>query len=169
MKTIIWIPLFLFFAVSTSAQEQSQRKGNPAKSYDQRMQNSTPEQRAEMRTKRMTEQLSLTEEQQKKVFKITLDQINTQRNFQTQNKGQAEERRKEFIKNREELESILNPVQKEKWNKIQKDIMSSRKERTNDKGSRYNRSNMKQRGKMVKQPDSVKAKIKANKNIPVGN
>lgn len=161
MKKIVWIPALLFFALTANAQEHQQK----SKQHTQRMQNSSPEERAEMRTKRMTEHLSLTEEQQKQVYNISLNQINTQKNFEKQNKEQAKERRTEFMKNREELENILNVDQKEKWNKAQKrSIAKLKKERSRKQGARFKRGHTQQRTKMNKKTDAVQSKIEANKN-----
>lgn len=161
MKKTVWIVAFFLFAVVANAQENQQKN----RQQTQRMKNSTPEERAEMRTKRMTEQLSLTEQQQKQVYEITLNQINAQKDFAKQNKEQAKERRTEFMKNREALESVLNADQKEKWSNAQKrSITKLRKERSKKQGARFKRGNTKQRAKMIKKPDAVQSKIEANKN-----
>ena len=161
MKKTVWISALFLFALVANAQENQQRN----RQQTQRMQNSTPEELAEMRTKRMTEHLSLTEEQQKRVYAITLNQINTQKEFAKQNKEQAKERRTEFMKNRKELESVLNSDQKEKWNKaVKRNIVKSRKERSKKPGAQLNRGNKKQRAKMIKKPDAVQSKIEPNKD-----
>ena len=96
------IALFVFAVISSGAFAQERQGGG------ERM---NPEKRAEMQTKRMTEKLGLTEEQQKKVLAL-----NVERTKKSQELGQAEASKRKEIRESyaKELNAILTPEQQEK-------------------------------------------------------
>lgn len=75
-----------------------------------------PEKRAEMQTKRMTEELGLNEDQQKKVLAL-----NIERTKKSQEMGQAEASKRKEIREAyiKELNAILTPEQQEKLKNAQ--------------------------------------------------
>src|SRR5690606_19408713 len=72
MKKLLFIPI-LFVAFLTSY-AQDVKKENGRRSMNRTSVQKTPEQKAELMTKKMTDQLSLTKEQQEKVYQISLEQ-----------------------------------------------------------------------------------------------
>ncbi len=103
------VALLFFVTVSAGAFAQERRGGG------ERM---TPEKRAEMQTKRMTEELGLNEDQQKKVLAL-----NIERTKQSQELGQAEASKRKEIREAyvKELNTILTTEQQEKLKNAQKE------------------------------------------------
>lgn len=95
------IALIFFVTVSVSAFAQSRNGGERF----------TPEQRAEMQTKRMTEQLNLNEEQQKQVLALNLERNKKAAEVSRENSTQFREIFENYNK---ELNLILTPEQQEK-------------------------------------------------------
>ncbi len=95
------IALIFFVTVSVSAFAQSRNGGERF----------TPEQRAEMQTKRMTEQLNLNEEQQKQVLALNLERNKKAAEVSRENSTQFREIFQNYNK---ELNLILTPEQQEK-------------------------------------------------------
>ena len=84
----------------------------------------TPEQTAELRTKKMSLHLDLTEQQEKKVYTIMLKKANKRKEIRGNNKGKNNngasfEKRKgmldDRIEEKKELKSILTKEQFDKW------------------------------------------------------
>lgn len=158
MKKLLLIPFVLVLALTANAQESPRgNRGDMNRSFEQR----TPEQRAEMRTKRMTEELSLTKEQQDKIYQITLEQSKNQGDPANRGEGYSETRRAEMVKSQENINNILTPEQKEKWSNLQKSYSNSR-----NNNSSPQRENLRQRGDMIKKPDSTESRRPAKKTIP---
>lgn len=158
MKKLLLIPIVLFFALSATAQESQRGNRGDKNRSSQQM---TPEQRAEMRTKRMTEELSLTKEQQEKIYQITLEQSKKQGNYADRSEPTRETRKAEMLKSQEDINKLLTSEQKDKWSNLQKSYSNSR---NND--SKSNRDNMKRRGEMIKKADSTQSRRPAKKSVP---
>ncbi len=96
------VALLFFVTISAGAFAQERRGGG---------EKMTPEKRAEMQTKRMTEQLGLNEDQQKKVLAL-----NVERTKKSQELGQAEASRRKEMREAyvNELNTILTSEQQEK-------------------------------------------------------
>lgn len=102
----------------------------------------TPEERAAMQTKRMTDQLSLTTDQQKQVEELTLRQANA-------NKKLAETAKADREEYNNELKKILTPDQAKKW--------EENRSKTHARAQKMNRqSHFKKRGSMVKKSEKWK-------------
>ncbi len=101
------VALLFFVTISAGAFAQERRGGG------ERM---SPEKRAEMQTKRMTEQLGLNDDQQKKVLAL-----NVERTKKSQELGQAEASKRQEIREAyvKELNTILTPEQQEKLKNAQ--------------------------------------------------
>lgn len=94
----------LIVLVSISAGAIAQGRGGQGERMN-------PEQRAEFQTKRMTEQLELTEEQQKKVLALNVERNKTAMESGRDEASKRQEAREAYVK---ELNSILTPEQQEK-------------------------------------------------------
>lgn len=79
-----------------------------------------PEKWAERITNRMTEELSLTEEQQKEVYALHLERMTDRAEAM---KAQMERMKAEQKETREKLEAILTPEQKAKWEESRSEWM----------------------------------------------
>lgn len=136
MKKLVIIAL-TFVALSANAQER--------KTHDYRRPNFTPQEVAELKTKRMVLDLDLTEDQQKQVAKINLENAKKRqermatyrsKKEQDQTKPTKEERLKmkndildHQIETKRKMREILNDKQYEKWSenlKHKKDKISKR-------------------------------------------
>ena len=95
--------LAVCFLASFSA--EAQRTDRPKREFN-------PEKWAERITNRMTEELSLTEEQQKEVYALHLERMTDRAEAM---KAQMERMKAEQKETREKLEAILTPEQKAKW------------------------------------------------------
>ena len=84
MKNIVLIFLAAF-TLSVSAQEKDMRKERKMKGND-----FTPEQMAELQTKKMTLDLDLTEKQQKQVYKLNLTDAKERKQFMEKRKAMKE-------------------------------------------------------------------------------
>ncbi len=93
------------------AQNQGKTRGDRAQM--------TPEQRAEMRTKRMQESLALSKEQYEKVLAINLDQEKKREEFIKEQKAKMAANREHMKARREAMlknyESVLTPEQMTKF------------------------------------------------------
>lgn len=100
----------------------------------------SPEKWAERITNRMSEALSLTEEQQKDVYALHLERMTERAEAM---KAQMERMKKEQKETREKLEAILTPEQKAKWEESQSEWREKRSrhwdgERKREKRKRRN-------------------------------
>ncbi len=83
----------------------------------------TPEKRAERMTNRMAKQLELNDEQQKQVYGIYLEHAN-QRHVERENR--RAEMQKQHNQQRDRIESVLNPEQKEKLEELKEERLEKR-------------------------------------------
>ena len=103
---------------------QAQPGNNGGKQRGERKMNYTPEQIAELKTKKMVLHLDLTVQQEKKVYALMLEKANQRKirreeNKTKDNKEMSFERRKGMLEDRieekKELKTILTKEQFEKW------------------------------------------------------
>jgi len=130
--------LFLAFMISGFAFGQDRQ---------QRGQQKSPEESSKFYTERLTKELKLSAEQQKKVYDLTLeraikakDRGSIKRGDMNQDKMQ--EMRTERKAHQEKLESILTPEQLKTWNESRATMMKNRSDR--------NRGESKQRVERVR-------------------
>lgn len=123
MKKIVGIIALVFLITTSYAQQGYGRKGA-------NVQNFTPEQKAELMTKRMTLMLDLTKSQANEIYTLALEKAKKQkalRNNKDENKTLTKEelfsRKSERLDNqiafKKEMKRILNAEQYEKWEKHQ--------------------------------------------------
>jgi protein CpxP len=103
MKKLLMIAVIFTLSFSVFAQRGQQRE----------MPN--PEQRAEKMTTRMAEQLELTEDQKQEVYKIHLENAQKRQVEMEERRAEMEVRRAEM---KSQIETILTPEQKEKWEEV---------------------------------------------------
>ena len=130
MKNLLIIMLALIFSASYAQQNKNERneRGQHKKEMRQKGNKLSPEQKAELSSKKMTLQLDLNEAQQKKLYAVELEHAKL-RNVRYQNKKNKvelndEERFKlkterldDQIAIRKEMKSILTEKQYEIWQK----------------------------------------------------
>jgi periplasmic protein CpxP/Spy len=106
--------------------------GAQAQDRKEKMKNSTPEERVEMRTNKLSEKLSLDENQKKKVKEIFAAQQKENKSKIDQIKADREKARTEMKKQHEELKAKLKPVltdeQYKKWEAMQDETKDKVKE-----------------------------------------
>lgn len=158
MKKLLFIPI-LFVAVLTSNAQNIKKENRHSKHGTSRQ--LTPEQRAELMTKRMTEQLSLTKEQQEKVYQLSLKQTAIHAEQAKKRQELAKLMKEENQKNRQEIEKLLNPEQQKKWTELKSKQMKLRKRKADSTKREF-----KSRGGMVKKPDSLQSRRPADKIKP---
>jgi periplasmic protein CpxP/Spy len=85
----------------------------------------TPEQRAEKMTMKMSDELGLSEDQKQKIYEINLENAEKR---QAQREAMEEERnakraemQAQMKKQNEEIEAVLTPEQKDKWQEVKKE------------------------------------------------
>lgn len=122
MKTVCTLILALITTIGFS-QEKEQRKEMRQKMMQER-QDLSPEQKADLTTKRLTLHLDLTEAQQKEVHKLQLEMISEREKNKELRKAEAEEagfydkatarldKRQEY---QNKMKSILNESQYQTW------------------------------------------------------
>src|SRR5690606_35313140 len=113
----------------------------------QRGQERTPEQRAKLYTERLTKQLTLSDEQQKKVYDLTLEQSNKTKDRAPRvrgemNKEKIEKMRAEREAHQDKLKNILTPEQLKILNESRASVMRDRGQ-VRDRGDRKSRNGMK--------------------------
>jgi len=125
MKNVLIICLAL---LTFSLQAQPGNNGGKQQRNGKNM-NYTPEQIAELRTKKMVLQLDLTEKQEKKVYALVLEKARKRKEFKANNKGKKGEGKKgkdmsfdkkkemldDRIEEKKQLKSILTQEQFDKW------------------------------------------------------
>lgn len=151
MKKLILIPILLVVALSSQAQDRKHQRDAVKRSIEQ----VTPEQRADITTKRLAEQLSLTKEQQEKIHQLSLEQAK-------QHAKQVEARKAESIKNREEIEKVLTPEQRAKWNEAKSKQAESRRIKSSTR-----QKDFKRKSSMIKKVDSIESKKPMTKITPI--
>ena len=145
MKRLIVIAIALISMQGIAQQQGNARSNNSEKA--QRMNDLTPEEMADLKTKKMTLNLDLNAAQQKEVYKLNLENATQKKTMMetyrakkasgTMEKPSKEDRLKmtnakldRQIAMKGKMKSILNAQQFEKWEKLQQN-MSNR-----DKGRR---------------------------------
>jgi protein CpxP len=130
MKKLIMIAaIFTMTYVGAFAQRgQDSRKGGQQKEMQ------TPEQRAEKMTTKMTEELGLSEDQKQKIYQINLE--NAQKRQAQREVMQEEQKAKRAamqaqnkVQN-EQIEAVLTPDQKTKWEEVKKENRKEIRERS---------------------------------------
>ncbi|HLT41685.1 MAG TPA: hypothetical protein VKZ95_03195 [Sphingobacteriaceae bacterium] len=144
MKKLLLIPMLMFATLASNAQDT--KKENRRSKHAQTMVQKTPEERAEMQAKRMAEQLSLTKEQQEKMYKLSLEQTKKRQ-------AMAESLKEENKKHHQEIESLLNQEQKTKWNELKSKQEWFRKGRLDSQ-----KRDFKRKPGMIKKPDSTQSR-----------
>ncbi|RMA57674.1 hypothetical protein [Ulvibacter antarcticus] len=147
MKKLMTVALLLLFIGTYAQERRADKKENKSEMQDNRP-DFTPEQKAELATKKMTLHLDLTESQQVTVNKLMLDQA--------KNRGShAENREKrkdmtdaerfelksklmdEKIAFKKEMKSVLNDEQYQKWEKSKQNRRKGKmRKASKDKASR---------------------------------
>lgn len=149
MKHIFLVALALFTLNVTAQQQNPQQRKGDRKERPQRMQkfaDFTPEEIAELRTKKMVLDFDLTDTQQKEVYKLNLKEAKERKQMMDERKAKMEARRNDIsegkvkreklskeerfnmvnnkldkqIAHKKEMKSILNKDQFEKWEKVSK-------------------------------------------------
>jgi Spy/CpxP family protein refolding chaperone len=88
----------------------------------------TAEQRAEQMTKRQTEMLTLTPEQQKKAYAINLERAKEMENVKAERMETKEQARDAHAKSEKSFQSILTPEQQKIWNDKKENSQEKRNE-----------------------------------------
>ena len=115
MKKLLMIAIIFSLSFSAFAQKGQQREM------------STPEQRADRMTTRMTEQLDLTEVQKKEIYNINLQNAQNRQVEMEARRAEMEARRAEM---KTRIEAILTPEQKEKWEEVRNENRRSMEDRS---------------------------------------
>lgn len=132
MKNVLLIALALF-TMNAAAQAQRTEQSN-RKTGSEMMKQMTPNERADLQTKKLTLKLDLSDAQQENVHAIILEQANTRENFRQARKiataekatkpskdavfKMRKDRRDQQIKLKRDMKAILTPDQYEKFEKI---------------------------------------------------
>ncbi|MCC6865896.1 MAG: hypothetical protein IT280_07015 [Ignavibacteria bacterium] len=116
--------VLLFMFLSTSVFSQSEK-------------NKTPEERAKLRTERLTDKLSLSETQKQQVYDVILNhanQVNTIRNTQDITKESRREQMKTLrTDTNQKLEGIFSKEQIDKWNTMKQKMKEKHKNKHGNK------------------------------------
>ncbi|MBT8260915.1 MAG: hypothetical protein KJN82_06350 [Bacteroidia bacterium] len=153
MKKLLLIALALFTLNATAQQQkqekrQEERKERKEKSKRmQRFADFTPEEMAQLKTKKMTLDLDLTEAQQKDLYKFNLKEAQERKQMMEErkkakeqgekgNKPSKDERFKmannkldRQIAHKKEMKRILNDSQFEKWERMSKKMQQKNKQK----------------------------------------
>jgi len=171
MKHILLIAIALFTLNATAQQQKPQQKKGDRTERPQRMnmfKDFTPEEMAELKTKKMTLDFDLTESQKKEIYKLNLKEASDRKKMMDErkakmderknNKGQNNMRSKEErfnmandkldkqIAHKKEMQRILNKEQFEKWEK-------ANKSRNKNRGRNQGMSSTKDKNKSGKKFD----------------
>ena len=162
MKKLLFIPILFFAILSTNAQDV---KKKDRRSKHRTFIQMTPEQRAELRTKRMTEQLALTKDQQDKIYQLSLKQAKQRAELRAEQAKKRHElaqlMKEENQKNHQEIEKHLSPEQQKKWTELKAQQMKQRQRKIDSTKREFRR-----KGGMIKKPDSVESRRPADKIKP---
>lgn len=113
MKKIAGIFFAILISTVAFGQERKQR---------------SPEERAKQYTDRVTEQLDLTPEQQKKFYDMTLEDSKARMTAQADRKADRETMRKRMEERRQKLEAILTPEQLTRYKALRSEQMNKRRD-----------------------------------------
>ncbi len=161
MRKLLFIPILFIAVLSANAQDTKKENRNSKNRTSTQI---TPEQRAELKTKRLTEQLSLTKEQQEKVYQLSLKQAIVHAEQAKKRHELAKLMREENQKNRQEIEKLLNSEQQKKWTELKSKQMEIRKKRLDSL-----KRDFKSKGGMVKKRDSIQSRKPMDKIKPLQN
>ena len=161
MKHILLIAIALFTLNATAQQQKPQQKKGDRTERPQRMnmfKDFTPEEMAELKTKKMTLDFDLTESQKKEIYKLNLKEASDRKKMMDERKAKMEERKNskslndekgkgqnnmrskeerfnmandhldKQIAHKKEMKRILNDKQFEKWEKISKARNNNKKD-----------------------------------------
>lgn len=110
-------------AVSANSDSKTERTERAEKKD-----NMTPEQRAEQMTKRQTETLNLTPEQQKKASVINLQRAKEMENVKAERMETKEQAKDAHAKSEKSFQEILTPEQQKIWNEKKENSQEKRSE-----------------------------------------
>lgn len=161
MRKLLFIPILFIAVLSGNAQDTKKENRHSKHRTSTQM---SPEQRAKLKTKRLTDQLSLTKEQQEKVYQLSLKQAALHAEQSKKRHELAKLMREENQKNRQEIEKLLNSEQQKKWTELKSQQMELRKKRRDSL-----KRDFKSKGGMVKKRDSIQSRKPMDKIKPVQN
>lgn len=148
MKRLLLIPLLSVAISFAYAQDSIPRK------KERNTVHHSPEERAQRKAERMAKQLSLSKEQQEKIYELSLQHTK-------ERLALAKEMREQSLQNRQEIENILSPEQKQKLKDLEVQQRSRR-----EKSIKPQKRNFKRGGSMIKKPDSLKTRRPISVNPP---
>ncbi len=142
MKRLLLVAI-AFFTLNAVAQEKKTKSVTLNKEQHTKQQHSTPEEMATMKTKKLSQQLDLTSNQQKKVYNLILEyskgdtesKLKIKEEIASKDKIDMQEAKKAYIINREKqmdqmnskFKDILNDEQYKKYEKISSKSQGKRK------------------------------------------
>jgi len=88
----------------------------------------SPEERAKNYTDRLTEQLDLTAEQQKKFYEMSLEENKASREMRAERNNNREAMQKRMKERQQKLEAILTPEQLSKYKALRREQMNKRRD-----------------------------------------
>lgn len=107
----------IFFAILISAT-----------AFGQERQQRSPEERAKRQTEKLTQELGLTADQQKKVYDLTLEQSKAAKANRADGKRDREAMQNRWKEHQKEFEGILTPEQLNKHKEIRAEQMKKRRD-----------------------------------------
>jgi protein CpxP len=142
MKRLLLIAI-AFFTLNAVAQEKKTKSATLNKEQHTKQQHSSPEEMATMKTKKLSQQLDLTSNQQKEVYNLILEyakgdtesKLKIKEEIASKDKIDMQEAKKSYIINREKqmdqmnskFKDILNDEQHKKYEKISSKSQGKRK------------------------------------------
>ena len=142
MKRLLLVAI-AFFTLNAVAQEKKTKSVTLNKEQHTKQQHSTPEEMATMKTKKLSQQLDLTSNQQKEVYNLILEyskgdtesKLKIKEEIASKDKIDMQEAKKAYIINREKqmdqmnskFKDILNDEQYKKYEKISSKSQGKRK------------------------------------------
>lgn len=121
--------LFMAFALAGSVQAQSTSQSSEKNKMDRAEHAKSPEERAQAKTERLTEELKLTDEQQKAVYDVMLSQ-STEREQHRMQKEEARKRAEASRKRGEQrILDILDENQQKLWKEKKAEMQEKRQDR----------------------------------------
>lgn len=123
----LFIAAFALFALNISAQT-TEAPASKQEHRKHRMQNMTPEQKAEKMTERMTEKLELNEKQKTEVYAVLLKTVEERK----ENRRRSDEKNRNAVNG--EMKNILTPEQFELMLEMQEQRQQKRAERKSKRG-----------------------------------
>ena len=142
MKRLLVVAI-AFFTLNAVAQEKKTKSATLSKEQHTKQQHSSPEEMATMKTKKLSQQLDLTSNQQKEVYNLILEyskgdtesKLKIKEEIASKDKIDMQEAKKSYIINREKqmdqmnsnFKDILNDEQYKKYEKISSKSQGKRK------------------------------------------